>query len=112
MAIVWFVNTGWTGGIYGEGKRINLAHTRSMVKAILTGALKDTLWNTDPIFCISVPDTCPDVPTKILQPRKTWKDPAAYDLKARELAKMFQKNFSENISDAPAKFKAAGPQIT
>ncbi|MGJ8641678.1 MAG: hypothetical protein ACSHYA_19975 [Opitutaceae bacterium] len=64
-----------------------------------------------PIFGISVPDTCPDVPTEILQPRQTWKDTEAYDRKARELATMFQKNFSENVPDAPAKFKAAGPQI-
>lgn len=108
---VWLVNTGWTGGGYGEGQRIQLSHTRAMVKAILTGALQDASWSPDPIFGISIPDNCPDVPSEILQPRQTWKDKAAYDLKARELAAMFKKNFDENLPDAPAKFEAAGPQI-
>jgi phosphoenolpyruvate carboxykinase (ATP) len=107
---VWLLNTGWTGGPYGTGRRIHLASTRAMVKAVLSGALKDTSWQADPIFGISIPRACPGVPTEILQPRATWSDPAAYDLKARELARMFEKNFQENAPDAPAEVKAAGPK--
>ena len=106
---VWLVNTGWTGGPYGEGKRIHLAHTRAMVEAVLTGTLQGTLWKPDPIFGVSIPDSCPGVPAEILQPRQTWKVAAAYDRKARELAAMFGKNFHENAPDAPAEVKAAGP---
>jgi phosphoenolpyruvate carboxykinase (ATP) len=65
--------------------------------------------NTDPIFGISVPLSCPGVPSEILAPRKTWKDPAAYDKKARELAGMFESNFKENANDAPIEVREAGP---
>ena len=65
--------------------------------------------NPDPIFGISVPVSCPGVPSEILAPRKTWKDPAAYDKKARELAGMFESNFKENASDAPIEVTEAGP---
>jgi phosphoenolpyruvate carboxykinase (ATP) len=82
-----------------------------MVKAVLTGSLKAASWQADPIFGISVPNECPGVPPEILQPRQTWKDPAAYDRKALELAKMFEENFQENASGAPAEVKAAGPRL-
>jgi len=108
---VWLLNTGWTGGPYGQGQRMHLAFTRAMVKALLTGALENASWHPDPIFGISVPNACPGVPPEILQPRQTWKDPAAYDHKARELAKMFEDNFQENAPDAPAEIKAAGPRL-
>ena len=65
--------------------------------------------NTDPIFGIGVPVSCPGVPSEILAPRKTWKDPAAYDKKAHELAGMFESNFKENASDAPIEVREAGP---
>jgi phosphoenolpyruvate carboxykinase (ATP) len=106
---VWLVNTGWSGGPYGTGQRIKLSSTRAMVKAVLSGALKDAAMNPDPIFGISVPVSCPGVPSEILAPRKTWKDPAAYDKKARELAGMFESNFKENASDAPIEVTEAGP---
>jgi len=108
---VWLVNTGWTGGPYGEGQRIRLAFTRAMVKAVLAGELKDATWKPDAIFGINAPDACPGVPGEILQPRQTWKDPAAYDRKARDLAVMFEKNFRENAPDAPPEVKAAGPKV-
>jgi phosphoenolpyruvate carboxykinase (ATP) len=108
---VWLVNTGWTGGPYGQGQRIRLAFTRAMIKAVLTGELKNASWQTDAIFGISVPNACPGVPSEILQPRQTWKDPAAYDRKARELAMMFETNFQENAPEAPAEVKAAGPKL-
>jgi phosphoenolpyruvate carboxykinase (ATP) len=106
---VWLVNTGWSGGPYGAGQRIKLSSTRAMVKAVLSGAMKDAPMNTDPVFRIGVPVSCPGVPSEILAPRKTWSDPAAYDRKAGELAAMFERNFKENASDAPVEVREAGP---
>jgi phosphoenolpyruvate carboxykinase (ATP) len=106
---VWLVNTGWSGGPYGTGQRIKLSFTRAMVKAVLSGAMKDAPMNTDPIFGLGVPVSCPGVASEILEPRKTWKDAAAYDKKALELAGMFERNFEENASDAPVEVREAGP---
>src|SRR3954454_19888776 len=78
----WLVNTGWTGGPYGTGERMNITHTRSMVRAALSGALDDVPTVSDPIFGVAVPATCPDVPTEALRPRATWSDPEAYDRQA------------------------------
>lgn len=107
---VWLINTGWSGGSYGQGQRIKLASTRAMVKAVLSGALKNVATKPDPIFGIAVPMSCPGVPGEILDARNTWKDKAAYDHKAGELAAMFEKNFAENASDASAEIKKAGPK--
>jgi phosphoenolpyruvate carboxykinase (ATP) len=108
---VWLVNTGWSGGGYGQGQRIKLGFTRAMVKAILSGALKDVPVKSDSIFGIAVPLSCPGVPDEILNPRNTWKDKAAYDLKACELAAMFEKNFAENAGEASEEIKNAGPKL-
>ena len=78
-AQAWLVNTGWTGGPYGTGERMNINHTRSMVRAALEGRLDDVPTVTDPIFGVEVPTSCPDVPSEVLQPRATWPDPEAYD---------------------------------
>jgi phosphoenolpyruvate carboxykinase (ATP) len=107
---VWLINTGWIGGSYGQGQRIKLGFTRAMVKAVLSGALKDVATNADPIFGFAVPLTCPGVPDEIMNPRNAWKDKAAYDDKARDLAAMFEKNFAENAGDASADIKNAGPK--
>jgi phosphoenolpyruvate carboxykinase (ATP) len=106
---VWLINTGWSGGGYGVGKRIKLGFTRAMVKAVLSGALDSIPTESDSIFGFAVPISCPGVPAEILVPRNTWPDKAAYDRKAAELAVMFEKNFAENASDAPAEIKKAGP---
>lgn len=106
---VWLINTGWIGGPYGEGQRIKLALTRAMVKAVLSGKLSDTETRIDSIFGLHIPVAIPDVPSEILNPRDTWREPAAYELKARELAKMFETNFAENAADAPKEIKNAGP---
>ena len=108
---VWLVNTGWSGGSYGQGQRIKLSFTRSMVKAVLSGAMTDAPMKADPVFGINVPQSCPGVPAEILAPRQTWKDPAAYDQKARQLAGMFESNFKENASDAPSEVRQAGPKV-
>ena len=108
---VWLVNTGWTGGPYGTGERMAIDHTRSMVRAALSGALTDVPCETDPIFGVQVPTSVPGVPAGLLRPRDTWPDPGAYDAKARELAAMFVDNFAsyaEGVSEAVA---AAGPHI-
>ena len=90
---VWLINTGWSGGPYGVGKRIKLPLTRAMVKAALDGSLKKIETKKDPIFGLSIPVSCPGVPSEILEPKSTWKDKDAYDKKAKELASMFEKNY-------------------
>ncbi|CAN5272894.1 phosphoenolpyruvate carboxykinase (ATP) [soil metagenome] len=87
---VWLVNTGWTGGSYGVGTRMKLSHTRALLKAALDGSLANVPMVTDPIFGVQVPTACPGVPSEVLLPRATWADPAAYDEKANELAKLFK----------------------
>ncbi len=89
-AQVWLVNTGWTGGPYGVGTRIDLRYTRAMLQAALAGELDKVEFQKDPIFGFSVPRECPSVPSEILLPRQTWKDPEAYDRKAQELLRRFQ----------------------
>jgi phosphoenolpyruvate carboxykinase (ATP) len=90
----WLVNTGWTGGVAGVGQRINLRYTRAMVRAAVSRELKSVAFTNDPIFGLAIPTSCPDVPTEVLLPRATWRDPAAYDAKARQLAALFSENFS------------------
>jgi phosphoenolpyruvate carboxykinase (ATP) len=92
---VWLVNTGWTGGPYGVGERMKLSHTRSLLKAVLGGQLEWVPFATDPVFGLAVPASCPGVPEKVLRPRETWADSAAYDRKAKELAERFRSEFKK-----------------
>jgi phosphoenolpyruvate carboxykinase (ATP) len=108
-AKVWLVNTGWTGGPYGTGSRMRLAHTRAMVAAALSGALDEAAFRTDPVFGVEVPVAVPGVPAEVLTPRQTWADPAAYDAQARKLATMFRENFEQYRSQVPDNVAAAGP---
>ena len=110
-ATCWLVNTGWSGGEYGVGKRMKLAHTRAMISAALDGSLKDVSFEPDPVFQCLVPTTCPNVPSEVLSPKKTWADPDAYDLKASALATMFADNAKRNFADASALILDAGPRI-
>nr|WP_241154446.1 phosphoenolpyruvate carboxykinase (ATP) [Staphylospora marina] len=107
---VYLVNTGWTGGPYGVGKRMNLAYTRAMVSAAISGELKQVEYVKDDFFGLSIPTGCPGVPAELLNPRNTWEDKNAYDEKAKELAKRFHDNFSKfkGVSDA---VKNAGPKL-
>jgi phosphoenolpyruvate carboxykinase (ATP) len=107
---VWFVNTGWTGGPYGTGERMNISHTRAMVRAALTGALDRVPTVLDPIFRVAVPTACPDVPSRLLQPRSTWADPNDYDRQAAQLARMFAENFERFAGEVAPEVRAAGPQ--
>lgn len=109
-ATVWLVNTGWTGGPYGTGERMNIAHTRAMVRAALGGHLADVPMRRDPVFDIDVPTSCPDVPASFLDPRSTWSDPAAYDAAAARLATMFADNFAGYAGGVGEAIRAAGPR--
>ena len=111
QAQVWLINTGWTGGPYGEGTRMKLSHTRLMVRHALSGALDDVEMVPDPVFDIEVPVAVPDVPSKVLRPRNTWKDPAAYDARAAQLARMFEENFDRYRAHVPRGVAAAGPKL-
>ena len=109
-ARVWLVNTGWSGGAYGVGKRMKLAYTRAMVSAALEGTLDKVKTAKDPVFGLEVPVEIAGVPTEIMKPRDTWADKAAYDAQAKKLAGMFAANiqkFGGAVSDA---IRRAGPQ--
>lgn len=107
---VWLLNTGWTGGGYGVGKRISLTHTRSLVRAALQGELDSAPTRTDANFGLVVPERAPDVPNDVLHPRTTWADPEEYDAAAAKLAGMFRSNFEQFTASAPAEVVAAGPR--
>jgi phosphoenolpyruvate carboxykinase (ATP) len=106
----WLINTGWSGGPYGTGSRMKIAHTRAMVRAALTGALAQTPFAQDPVFGLHVPASCPGVPDEVLNPRNTWKDKAAYDARAKELAEKFKKNFEQFTAAASPEVRNAGPR--
>ncbi len=106
----WLINTGWSGGPYGVGERIHLPYTRAMVKAALNGSLANIETRHDPIFKLDVPVRCEGVPDDILDPRKTWKDSAAYDEKARELARRFKENFKKFEDQADEEIRSCVPE--
>ena len=91
----WLVNTGWSGGAYGVGERMKIAYTRAMVRAALDGRLAEAATESDPHFGLHVPQSCPDVPNEVLNPKNTWADKQAYDEMARELTKRFADNFTQ-----------------
>jgi len=107
----WLVNTGWTGGAYGVGKRMNIHHTRSMVNAALNNELNGVEMRTDPVFGLSVPTTCPGVPADVLDPSSTWQDKAAYHDKAVQLALAFHQNFIAYAEGTPAAIRNASPLV-
>jgi phosphoenolpyruvate carboxykinase (ATP) len=106
---VWLVNTGWTGGPFGEGRRMPITATRTLLDAALSGDLDDVEYRVDATFGLEVPVEVPDVDSLLLDPRSTWSDPAAYDAKAAELAAMFRANFTKFEGVEPA-VAAAGPR--
>jgi phosphoenolpyruvate carboxykinase (ATP) len=107
---VYLVNTGWTGGPYGVGNRMKLKYTRAMVTAALSGAFNDVEYKHDKIFNVDIPQTCPEVPSEIMNPRDTWEDKSAYDEQAKKLAGMFQDNFAKKYPDMPKNIADAGPK--
>jgi phosphoenolpyruvate carboxykinase (ATP) len=112
QARVWLVNTGWTGGAYGVGNRMKIAHTRAMITAALTGQLDNVGYQKHPNFNLDMPTSCPGVPAAVLDPRTTWPDAANYDEQAGKLAKMFVDNFKTFEADVPSTVKEAGPKAS
>ncbi|HUP23922.1 MAG TPA: phosphoenolpyruvate carboxykinase (ATP) [Thermoanaerobaculia bacterium] len=107
---VWLVNTGWTGGPVGTGRRIPLAQTRRMVHALLAGELERAEMRLDEVFGLRSPIHIHDVDSRVLEPRGTWSDPAAYDRKRQELAAMFRENFRQFEAGASEAVRAASPK--
>jgi phosphoenolpyruvate carboxykinase (ATP) len=107
QAQCWLVNTGWFGGPFGVGKRMNLPYTRAMVRAAVDGRLEKSEYATEASFGLSIPKSCPDVPPDLLNPRNAWRDKTNYDRQATHLAELFAKNFEK--FDASEAVRAAGP---
>ena len=110
-ARAWLVNTGWSGGPYGTGKRMSLAHTRAIIDAIHDGSLNDAPTVEDPIFGLAVPTQVNGVPSEVLIPRNTWQSKDRYDATAKKLAGLFQKNFEEYADEASDAIINAGPRV-
>jgi len=109
-AACWLVNTGWSGGPYGVGKRMKISYTRAMIRAILNGSLAQTETTPDPIFGVNVPVSCPEVPNEVLQPRNTWTDKDAYDRQAKDLARRFNENFKKYEAGVSEAVRAVAPK--
>ncbi|KAA3630105.1 MAG: phosphoenolpyruvate carboxykinase (ATP) [Proteobacteria bacterium] len=107
---VWLVNTGWSGGPYGVGKRMSIAHTRAIIDAIHDGSLRDAPTVVDPTFGLAIPQRCGDIPTEVLNPANSWTDRAAYDAMAARLADLFLTNFRKYADQASDEVLAAGPK--
>ena len=108
--VVYLINTGWSGGPYGVGKRISIKYSRAMVTAALTGKFDLIKFRHDDTFNLDVPTECPGVPSDVLDPKNTWIDKDSYDLSAKKLAQMFGENFTK-FKDVSPEIKSAGPQI-
>ena len=108
---VWLINTGWTGGAYGTGNRMKLKYTRAMITAALNGALDTVDYKNHVVFGIAIPQSCPEVPSEILNPRNTWENKDLYDQKAIELGQKFKANFAKFEEYANAEIMAGAPQI-
>src|SRR5437588_8810932 len=107
----WLVNSGWTGGIYGTGRRMPIKATRALVTGALDGSLKNASYRTDPYFGFAVPTSVPGLQPQLLYPTKTWKDKAAFDATARKLVGMFQNNFTKYEKQVDAEIRAAAPEV-
>ena len=110
-ATCWLVNTGWVGGPYGVGKRISIRHTRNLLNAALTGALKNVDYYKDPVIGFDVPKSCPDVPLEVLEPWSSWPSRKEYDKRYKDLAMRFIQNFAKFEEDTPREVVEAGPKV-
>ena len=108
---VWMVNTGWTGGGYGTGRRIQLSYTRGLIQAALNGELNEVAYETMPVFNFDIPTSCPKIPSEILNPINTWSDKNNYMEKAKTLASLFIKNFEKYASGCGEEILAAAPKV-
>ena len=107
---VYLINTGWSGGPYGVGKRIKIEYSRAMVTAVINGSLDIVKFSHNDLFNLDVPTECPDVPSEVLEPRNTWVDKDSYDLSAKKLAQMFVDNFKK-FEDVSEEISLAGPKL-
>ncbi|MCB9420512.1 MAG: phosphoenolpyruvate carboxykinase (ATP) [Ardenticatenaceae bacterium] len=107
----WLLNTGWTGGAYGVGKRISIKYTRALLNAALNGELDNVEYYTDPIFGFEVPKSCPNVPEDVLYPAQAWSSEKDYMSKYRSLAARFVDNFKKYAPECPPEVRAAGPKM-
>jgi phosphoenolpyruvate carboxykinase (ATP) len=106
----WLLNTGWTGGPFGVGKRMNIGHTRTLLRAALSGKLDHAKTTVEPVFGLTVPLSCTGVPPEVMLPRETWADKSAYDAKAKELAQRFKTNFEQFSEGVSKEVANAGPK--
>lgn len=109
---VWLVNTGWTGGAYGTGSRMKLKYTRAMIDAALDGSLNNVEYRNHEVFGVAIPQSCPDVPDHLLNPRATWEDKAAYDKQASHLANLFNDNFEQFAEGVSQGVLDAAPKVS
>jgi phosphoenolpyruvate carboxykinase (ATP) len=107
---VWLINTGWSGGAYGVGKRMSLKYTRAMITAALEGQLDNVAFATQEVFGLQMPTTCPNVPDELLNPRNTWADKTSFDDTANLLANKFVKNFEQYAAAANTEIMDAAPK--
>jgi phosphoenolpyruvate carboxykinase (ATP) len=110
-AAAWLVNTGWSGGPYGTGTRIQLPYTRAIIDAIHSGALAEAPMNKEAVFGLSVPTSVPGVPDRLLLPEQAWPEPNAFRDAARKLATLFEEHFSKYSEMTGREVQAAGPKI-
>ncbi len=108
---VWLINTGWTGGPYGTGSRMKLKYTRAMITAALNGELDNVEYVNHKVFGIAIPQSCPNVPSEIVDPRNTWEDQELYDIKAIELAQKFKANFEKFSAFANTEIMSGAPLV-
>ena len=103
----WLVNTGWTGGKYGTGKRMAIGHTRALLRAVLDGSLNHAQFSADPFFGLMIPRDVAGIPNEVLDPRRSWADPAAYDAQAADLVARFEANFATFVDGVGEDVRAA-----
>jgi phosphoenolpyruvate carboxykinase (ATP) len=108
---VWLINTGWTGGPYGTGKRMKLKYTRAMITAALNGELDTVKYKEHPVFNLMMPQSCPNVPDNLLDPRNTWTNTNSYDERANDLALLFVKNFEQYAPFCKPEIINASPNV-
>jgi phosphoenolpyruvate carboxykinase (ATP) len=106
----WLVNTGWTGGSFGVGRRMSIAHTRAIIQAALSGTLAEARFSADPFFGFQIPESCEGLASEVLNPRNTWTDKAAYDQAALRLVERFEDNFKQFANTAAREVREAGPR--
>jgi phosphoenolpyruvate carboxykinase (ATP) len=107
----WLINTGWTGGPFGVGSRISIQYTRALLNAALDGGLDAVKFRRDPVFGFEIPESCPDVPSEILDPISTWADKEDYQRRYQNLAVKFVENFKQFEDGVTAEVIAAGPKV-